>query len=151
MLLLAIVSLLGCERPRKSIIGTWTVDVVALANSKELLKIAPPAGILARDWKVNMVRDWVFRFNRDKSLEMRYQGHHYQGRYKVTSEVGNTLYLRTEMRPLASNGLDALLEINASSAKVKVERFSMTFNPQGAILSLNDFTPIKLRKNPTPI
>ena len=141
-------SITGCNRPRNQLFGVWTVDIEALNNAPQVLKIAPPAGPLAQKWKANMVRDWVFRFNKDQSLEMNFQGAHYQGRYEITSEAGNTIFIRTEMRPLPSSGLDALLGVNPPKDNVIVERFSISFANNNIELSLEDFTPIKIRRSP---
>jgi hypothetical protein len=142
MLILLVCS--ACQSPRDQLVGTWTVDIEALNQDPEALKIAPPAGELARTWKMNMVKDWVFRFNQDQSLEMNFHGMHYQGRYQITSQVGKRLYIKTEMRSLPANGLDALLNINASTQKVVNERFTIRFIGDRTTLGLNDFTPIAL-------
>ena len=142
-------SFVGCQSPQSQLIGTWTVDIEELNRNPEALKIAPPAGELARTWKMNMVKDWVFRFNADRSLEMNFQGMHYQGRYKVTSQVGNTLFIKTEMRPLPANGIDALLDVNVDAQKSVTERFSIKFAGKNTTLKLDSFTPIMLIKSPT--
>ena len=138
----------ACESPRDQLIGSWTVDIESLNRNPQAMKIAPPAGDLARTWKMNMVKDWVFRFNTDQSLEMKFQGMHYQGRYQISNQVGNTLYIKTEMRALPASGLDALLDVNVNAKQVVKERFSIRFSSGKTILELKDFTPVNIRRSP---
>ena len=147
-LVLIILLASACQSPRDQLIGSWTVDIESLNQNPQAMKIAPPAGDLARTWKMNMVKDWVFRFNTDQSLEMKFQGMHYQGRYQISNQVGNTLYIKTEMRALPASGLDALLDVNVNSKQVVKERFSIRFSSGQTILELKDFTPVNIRRSP---
>ena len=72
VLILCGVSLLGsgCDSPRTEIIGHWGVDLSVLGQSSELQKISPPARKIARNLKLNMMRDWYFSFDSNQNLEM---------------------------------------------------------------------------------
>lgn len=139
---------LGCNRTQYNLIGEWSVDQVALAKDTDVLKIAPPAGLIVQEWKKNMTSDWSFRFHSDQSLEMIMHGSHYEGRYQVMKEVGNTLYIRSEVRTLPINGLDALLGITQEVSKVEVKRFSIRITGREGTLKIDNFAPLKLLRQP---
>ena len=142
-------TLTACNRTQEHLIGAWRVDQVALAQDEELLRIAPPAGALLQEWRKNMTSEWSFVFHKDSSLEMTMHGAQYEGRYSVMKEVGNTLYIRSEVRKLPVNQLDTLLGITQTVSDIEVKRFSIRISGGEGTLKLDKFAPLKIRRQPT--
>jgi hypothetical protein len=143
---LMMLSLTACQKASSQLVGEWQVDQQAMRSDKSLLNIAPPAGVLIRDWKTNMTKGWSFLFRSDRGMEVIMNGSHYQGRYKVTQEIGQTVYIRAELRPLAANRLDELLQVSQDVSKVEVKHFSFQVLGDSGTLKLDDFTPLKLKR-----
>jgi hypothetical protein len=141
-------TLCACQRASKELIGEWRVDQEAIASDPTLLKVAPPVGPMIRAWKMNMTKEWSFLFRKDRGIEMMMNGSHFEGRYQITREVGNTLYIRVEIKALAINSLDALLGITQPKSDVKVKRFSIRILGEEGTLKIEDFAPLKLRRQP---
>jgi hypothetical protein len=93
-----------------------------------------------------MTKNWSFLFRSDRGMEVIMNGSHYQGRYKVTQEIGQTVYIRAELRPLAANSLDELLQVSQDVSKVEVKHFSFQVMGDSGTLKLDDFTPLKLKR-----
>ena len=148
VLFLIICSMSACQRAKEGLIGVWSVDQVALAQDRDILTIAPPAGTLLQEWKKNMTSEWSFVFYRDSSLELTMHGAQYEGRYQITREVGNTLYIRSEVRKLPINQLDTLLGITQEVSDVEVKRFSIRISGREGTLKLDKLAPLKIRRQP---
>ena len=146
LIVLAIVSLSACQKASSQLVGEWRVNQKAMRSDKSLLKIAPPAGPLIREWKSNMTKDWSFLFRNDRGVEMIINGSHYQGRYKVTQEIGQTVYIRAELRPIAVNSLDELLQVSQDISKVEVKYFSFHVLGDNGTVKFDDFIPLKLTR-----
>ena len=144
--ILTIVSLSACQKASSQLVGEWRVNQKAMRSDKSLLKIAPPAGPLIREWKSNMTKEWSFLFRNDRGVEMIINGSHYQGRYQITQEIGQTVYIRAELRPLAANSLDELLQVSQDISKVEVKYFSFHVLGDKGTVKFDDFIPLKLTR-----
>ena len=136
----------GCNRTQQDLIGTWRVDLESIRRDPEGLKIAPPAGTMARAWKVKMMRSWRFTFNSNRSLVMSFQGGSYKGRYEISNQVGNTLYINAEVKELPLNEFDKLMGLKELRRDVRYHTFRVEFERRVATLVLKGFDPIKLKK-----
>ena len=137
----------GCDSPRTEIVGHWGVDLSVLNQSEELKKVSPPARQIAKDWKINMMRDWYFSFDSKQNLEMKYQGAHYKGNYQITKIIQRVVYIRARMTPIPQNEVDALLGISApESLNIVEEQFLIRFRNGNVILELPDLEPLVLRR-----
>ena len=67
-------------------------------------------------------------------------------RYQITQEIGQTVYIRAELRPLAANALDELLQVSQDISKVEVKHFSFYVLGDAGTLKLDDFVPLKLTR-----
>ena len=114
------------------------VNQQAMRSDKTLLTIAPCRFTYPRVEK-NMTKEWSFLFRSDRGMEMIMNGSHYQGRYQVTQEIGQTVYIRAELRPLAANALDELLQVSQDVSKVEVKHFSFYVLGDTGTLKLDDF------------
>ena len=103
---------------------------------------------MIREWKMNMTKEWSFLFRKDRGLEMMMNGSHFEGYYTITREVGNTLYIRAEVKTLPVNSLDSLLGITQSVSDVQVKRFSIRILGQEGTIKIDDLAPLKLRRQP---
>ena len=139
-------ALSACQKASNQLVGEWRVNQLAMRSDKALLTIAPPAGSLIREWKSNMTKEWSFLFRSDRGMEMIMNGSHYQGRYQITQEIGQTVYIRAELRPLAANTLDELLQVSQDISKVEVKHFSFHVLGDSGTLKLDDFVPLKLTR-----
>lgn len=151
VLFLIVWSSVACQNTKQELIGEWSVDHESLAQDRELLKIAPPAGALVLEWKRNMTSEWSFSFHRDASIEMMVNGAQYEGRYQITREVGNTLYIRSELRKVPVNQLDTLLGITQEVSDVEIKRFSIRILGEQGTLKLDKLAPLKLRRQPQSV
>ena len=144
--ILIMFSMSACQKASSQLVGEWRVNQKAMRSDKSLLKIAPPAGPLIREWKSNMTKDWSFLFRSDRGMEMIINGSHYQGRYHITQEIGQTVYIRAELRPLAANSLDDLLQVSQDISKVEVKYFSFHVLGDNGTVKFDDFIPLKLTR-----
>jgi hypothetical protein len=148
-LCVALLSMLcACQRASKELIGEWRVDQDAIATDPTLLKVAPPVGPMIRAWKMNMTKEWSFLFRKDRGIELMMNGSHFEGRYQITREIGNTLYIRAEIKTIATNSLDALIGITQPKSDVEIKRFSIRILGEEGTLKIEDFAPLKLRRQP---
>lgn len=134
----------SCQRASEGLVGEWYIDQQALANHPKILKVAPPAGILLQEWKKNMTKDWSFRFNADKSLQVIMHGSYYEGRYQITREVGHTVFIQAELKAKPINELDGLLGVPTSEGEVEVKQFSISILGKEGTISLDEMTPLKI-------
>ena len=144
--LVAFIGLVACQSPSKQLIGEWSIDSEALERSLHKLKIAPPAAPIVKSWKVNMTRDWAFRFNPDMSLEVAMHGAQYRGRYQISKVIGRTVFLRAELKSVPVSELDALLGISQEVSKIKVQHLSMRISDDQSTLMIDDLPPLILRR-----
>ena len=103
---------------------------------------------MIRAWKMNMTKEWSFLFRKDRGIELMMNGSHFEGRYQITREIGNTLYIRAEIKTIATNSLDALIGITQPKSDVEIKRFSIRILGEEGTLKIEDFAPLKLRRQP---
>ena len=138
----------ACQRPSEGLIGEWSVDQKALINDAEILKVAPPAGILLQEWRKNMTKEWSFRFHADRRIEVLMHGTYYEGRYQITREVGHTVFLEAELKAKNASELDGLLGIPTSEDDIEVKHFSVSILGKEGTLSLDEMLPLKILHQP---
>ena len=145
-LVLSLLLLIGCMPPKQKMIGEWVVDFNEIERSESFMKIGDPVHQLASQWQKSMMGSWYFRFNSDRSLELKYRGVSYKGRYEVKQVAGTKIYLRAHLQTISGNELDQLMGFEPDTDKVIEERFSLDFTDGKTVLRLDDTPPLLLKR-----
>lgn len=93
-----LLTLAACSKPEKNLVGTWAVDVDALANTPEVAKLEGEDKKKAISLAKKVAAQMSYEFTDDGKIAVVFGKVRQTGTYKVTATEGKTLTVSTTLQ-----------------------------------------------------